>query len=246
MLFSFYYTEKIALYTQSKNPIMKSINDAKENLTVTSINAEIYDEYIIPGLNGLEVNVKESFQNMKSFQTFNSYYLVFDQVKPDISIENNKNKIIRQGNNRKRSISLILEDNQLIYDYLKSNNIKANILVDLDTYYKTETFEIINNDSINFEKLETLLNKAEKNSYICFVNESNKESCISKNYFLVENNQELNSSNIVSIKNNIKSGDIILIKSSAKLEDFKLLLKQIEYQDLNIVYLSELITEENN
>lgn len=246
MLFSFYYTEKIALYAHSKSPIMEEINNAKDNLYVSSVNAEIYDDYITPGLNGLEVNVNSSFSNMKSFDAFNSYYLVFDQIKPEISLENNKNKTIKQGNKRKRAISFILEDNKEIYNYLKSNNIKANVLVSLDSYDKTETFEILNNEINEFEKLETLLNKAELNNNICFIKNVNKNYCIKKEYYLVINNKELNGSNIASIKSDIESGDIILIKSSSKLDDFKLLLNQIKYQDLTIMYLSELITEENN
>ena len=164
MLFSFYYTEKIALYAQSKSPIMQSINEAKDNLAVSSINAEIINEYITPGLNGLEVNVKESFSKMKSFNAFNSYYLVFDQVPPEISLENNKDKVIKQGNKLKRSISLIVEQNDAILNYLKTYNIKANILMNLDNYDNTNKFEILNNDISNFSKLETLLNKAELNT----------------------------------------------------------------------------------
>jgi len=246
MLFSFYYTEKIALYAQSQSPLMQSIKEAKDNLSVSSINAEVADEYIIPGINGLKVNVEESFSNMKSFNAFNSYYLIFDQVKPDISLENNKNKIIRQGNRRKRSISLILEKNESIEDYLKLNNIKSNILINLENFDNKESFEIINNELHDFNALETLLNKAQLNSHICLVNQGNKNKCLEKDYYLVENNKELNSSNIAMIKSNIESGDIILIKSSTKLDDLKLLINQIQYQDLSIVYLSELITEENN
>ncbi len=246
MLFSFYYTEKIALYAQSQSPIMVQINDAKNNLTVSSVNAEVSNEYIIPGINGLVVNVEESFSNMKSFNAFNSYYLVFDQVPPDISLENNKNKIIRKGNKRKRSVSLIIENNELIIDYLNSNNLKANILMSLDNYDSKTNLEILNNEVNDFEKLETLLNKSELNSHICFLNASNKEKCIKKEYYLVENNKELNGTNIAMLKRKIESGDIILIKDTASIDDVKLLITQINYQDLNIVYLSELITEENN
>jgi len=246
MLFSFYYTEKIALYAQSKSPIMQSINEAKDNLMVSSINAEVTNEYITPGINGLEVNVKESFSNMKSFNVFNSYYLVFDQVPPEISLENNKHKIIKQGNKLKRSVSLIIESNESIENYLKSKNIKANILMNLDNYNNEVEFEILNNEVNNFAKLETLLNKAALNKKVCFVNKSNKNYCIEKDYYLVMNNKELNGSNIAIIKSNIESGDIILIKSSTKIEDLEILINQINYQDLKIVYLSELITEENN
>ena len=246
MLFSFYYTEKIALYAQRKSPIMQSINEAKNNLTVTSVNAEVENEYITPGINGLEVNVEKSFSKMKAFNVFNSYYLVFDQIAPEISLENNKNKIIKQGNKLKRSISLIIEPNNLILKYIEENNIQANILMNLDNYNSNTKLEIINNEINDFKKLESLLNKSELNKNICLVNKNNVDYCTKKEYYLVENQKELNGSNIALLKNDIKSGDIILIKSMAKLEDFNILINQIKYQDLKIVYLSELITEENN
>ncbi|MBQ6687183.1 MAG: hypothetical protein IJN03_01515 [Bacilli bacterium] len=246
MLFSFFYTEKIALYVQNKSPIMTSINDAKNNLFVSSIDAEVINEYIIPGINGLAVNVKKSYDKMKSFEVFNSYYLVFDQVPPEISLENNKNKIIKKGNKLKKSVSFILEDNSQIINYLKENNIKANILMNIENYQEQDKLEIINSDVNNFEKLESLLNKAKLNKHICYVEMANKEKCIEKENYLVSSSMELNSVNLASIKKRLESGDIILIKSTAKLEDFILLINQIKYQDLKIVYLSELITEENN
>lgn len=246
MIFSFFYTEKIALYVQNKSPIMTSINEAKDNLVVSSIDAEVMNEFIIPGINGLTVNVKKSYNKMKSFEVFNSYYLVFEQVPPEISLENNKNKIIKRGNKLKKSISFIIEENSLILNYLKTNNIKANLLVNLENYKKDFNFEMINSDVSNFEKLESLLNKDKNNKNICYIGIANKEKCLTKEYYLVSNSKELNSVNIASVKNNIESGDIFLIKSTAKLEDFILLINQIKYQDLKIIYLSELITEENN
>ena len=38
----------------------------------------------------LTINVEKSFSAMKSFNAFNSYYLIYDQVKPDISLNDNK------------------------------------------------------------------------------------------------------------------------------------------------------------
>ena len=98
MIFSFYYTDKLVLLVQENNPIMKKIEDEKSKLDVSYVNAIIENDRIIPGKNGLEINDKKSFSLMKSFGTFNSYYLVYEQVKPKISLENNKDKIITSGN----------------------------------------------------------------------------------------------------------------------------------------------------
>ena len=108
MVFSFYYTDKIALMVQSNNPIMKQINQEKEKHEEKSVNAIINEDKIIPGKNGLTINVEKSFSAMKSFNAFNSYYLIYDQVKPDISLNDNKDKIITNGNLSNKNISTSL------------------------------------------------------------------------------------------------------------------------------------------
>ena len=49
--------------------------------------------------------------------------------------------------------------------------------------------------------------------------------------------------NIYDIKNTLENGSIILIKKDTNLKDIKILLNQIKFQDLEIVYLSDLIKE---
>ena len=246
MVFSFYYTDKIANIVLNKNPLMIEINKEKDNYNIKSVNAIIEGEYIIPGLNGLEVNVKESFYNMKDKNIFNKYFLVYDQVKPDISLENNKNKIIRNGNQKLAKISLILEEENEISNYLKNNNIKASLLINNNNYNKNNYFELINNDTEYFKDLENKLNLNKQNKNICVINNTNKDICLKYHNYLVKPFITLNSSNYIEVKNNIDKGRIILIKNTAKLEDVILLIKEIKYKDLQFVYLSEIIREEND
>ena len=47
-LLSFYYTEKVALYVKSNNPLIKTITNIKDSKYVSSINSTIIDnKYII-------------------------------------------------------------------------------------------------------------------------------------------------------------------------------------------------------
>ena len=132
MVFSFYYTEKIALIVLNKNPLMQSIHEEKDNYEEDFVNALIDGDYIIPGINGLEVNARESFYKMQELDTFNQYYLVFDQIKPEISLQDHKDKIIYQGNSKLKKVSLILSEEGEISEYLKANQYKANLLVNLN------------------------------------------------------------------------------------------------------------------
>lgn len=243
MAFSFYYTEKAAEIVLNKNPLMVTINEEAKNYNVEFVNAQIKDNYIVPGLNGLMVNTKESFYKMQESDIFNKYFLVYNQVKPDISLEDNKDKIINKGNSKLKKVSLVLESDGKIGEYLKNKQIKADLLVALDTYKPKGFFENINNDFSNFKSLENTLNLNKENKNICVVNNSNLEICKKNKKYLVEPTLTLKNANLSEIRKYIDSGSIIFISSSANLSDVLLILKEISYKDLEIVFLSELINE---
>ena len=77
------------------------------------------------------------------------------------------------------------------------------------------------------------------------MNGQNYELCLKKKNYLVEPTLTLTSTNYIDVKSSFESGSIILIDESAKLSDVKLLLKEINYKNYDIVYISELISEEN-
>lgn len=246
MLFSFYYTEKIALLMRQKDPIYESIEVIKEESNIDYVNAVIKDNNIIPGVNGLKVNMEKSFQKMKSFGAFNKYYLIFDQVKPEISLEDNKDKIITKGNSKKKTVSFVVEENEKITNYLKENKIEASLLITSDTFKRDNYFEQINADSKNYKATEELLNSINQNKNICILNNYNEELCRKNQKYLVKPTLELNEFNVANVKPKIESGTILYIKKGSKLEDLKLLIDQIKYKGLTIKKISDLILEENN
>ena len=245
-VFSFYYTDKIVLMVQSNNPIMQEINASKNTKEVDYVNAIIEDDRIIPGKNGLIINEEKSFSMMKSFGAFNAYYLVYDQKRPMISLEDNKDKIIHSGNLKDKNISIIIEYNENLINYLESNNIKANVLIDKDNYINIKKLEMINNDFDKYNEVELILNRNEENNNICYVNENNLDFCKKRNKYLVDTELILSNDNIYEIKNNIKNGSIVLIKKDTNVDTLKILLNHAKFKGLNIVYLSNLISEENS
>lgn len=243
MLFSFYYTEKIAIIMQNKSPIMQSINEVEDDYTVSATNASINGNYITPGISGRMINKTKSYVNMKSFGIFNEYYLIFDEVKPDISLEENMDKIINRGNPAKKGVAFLIEDNSTIKNYLEENKIAGSVLITENNYEKNSYLEQINNDSENYNNVESLLNKNNLNKNICYIKSLDKEFCYKNHKYLVKETYYLNGQNIVEAKNNIESGAIILIKPTANLEEFKILVKEINFKGLSIMKLSELIDE---
>lgn len=242
--FSFMLTENLAIHMKNQNPIMQNINKVSDELTVASVDSKLIDDlYIIPGLNGKKINKNKSFINMKELNEFSFSHLVYNQVKPVISLEDNKNRIIIRGNSKKNNVALIFESNNSLAKYLQSQNYKINILIDSEEY--DENFEMINNasdDSI-YKTIDNYLKRKKLNKNLCYVKDTIPQKC--KNKYLFKPSLIIGTDNFTNSKNTIKSGEIILIKSSLPLEQLIVLIKQIQYQDLNIVYLSELISEIN-
>ncbi len=242
LVFSFYLTDKIMIYIDNQSPLMKVIESVESDYNVKAVNAIIKDNTIIPGLKGKEINRHKSLLKMEEFGSFNETYLVYNMVDPSISLKDNKDKIIIRGNDSKREISLILEKNPLLEDYLNENNIKYNYLAKLNSNLSLDR-EYINaeSDEKKFSDLDAILNKNSLNKNICFVNYSNPNSCQKKKYYLVR--PSIDSNNKQYILEKINSGDIILINKNTSLETLKLILSEIKKLDLNIVYLSTLISE---
>ena len=241
-LLSFYYTEKIALYVKSKNPLIKKIESQKEDLYVNSINSTLIDElYIIPGLNGKEVNVDSSFKIMKILNVYDEDKIVYNQIKPSISLNENKNRIIIRGNSKKRNVSLIFGKESNLTKYLLQNNIKFNVLITKEEYNKN--YEMINNSNnqITYKNIDSYLTKNDLNKNLCYIN--NKSLC--NNKYIFQESLIINHSNISTNINKISNGEIILVKDTLTLAELELLINKIKTQDLSIVPLSVLISENN-
>mgnify|MGYP000950535985 CR=1 FL=1 len=245
VLFSFYFTEKIMVYMENKNPIMQEINKKEMLYRTEPVNAVIKDNTIVPGIDGKVIDKRKSLLKMEDFGSFNETFLIYKYEKPEISLDNNKDKIIIKGNSSKRMVSLILEEYSNVEDYFIKKQIKYNIIANLKTDLSLNR-EYLNGE-INQEKasdLNSLLNKNKVNSRICIVNYSNIEFCNEKKYYIIDPMIKT-STNINFILEEINSGSMILIKKNTSIENIQLILSEIRKQDLNIVFVSELISEIN-
>ncbi len=240
---SFYYTERVALYVKNMNPLMQEIKDVSKIKNISPVNSIIYDNtYIIPGLEGQEINLDKSFYQMNKNNTYSDSALVFNFIKPTISLETNKDKIIIRGNKDKNSVSLIFEKISNLTRYLHQQDYLVNLLINEEEY--NSNYELINNSNLKktYQNIEEYLNKNNLNKNLCLV-KNNKISNLCKDKYLFKPSLIITHSNISTNLNKIKSGEIILVKDSLSLSELNLLLNQIKYQGLNIIPLSELINE---
>jgi len=244
LCFSFYYTEKIALFMQSKDPIYESIEASKEEYKIDFVNATLSGEYIIPGLTGQVVNVEKSFQNMKNLGYFNVNELVFDETLPSVSLLSNKDKIIEKGNPLKYAVSFLLESD-FSSVYFEEMGIPYAILTTKENRNKTRTYGMkINYDFNNYEETEKELKLSNEQTNYCFVTKNYQDVCEKHKKFMFKETISLNNSNFLSkYRASSSAGNIIKIEENLDLNNLKLLINQIYFQGLKIVSLNELLSE---
>ncbi len=127
--FSFYYTNKVSNYIKNKDPIMIKIKSNYNKFYKEPINAIINDNTIIPGVSGVGINIEDSYSNMKKVNSYLENMLVFESIKPSISLKDNLDKLVISGNSVNNNVSILLKINNL--DILKSiNNKDYNLILD--------------------------------------------------------------------------------------------------------------------
>ena len=241
VVFSFYYTNLVSKIFINNSPLMVSIINEQQNYEEKYINAQINDLYIIPGINGIEIDKLNSYYVMKKNDSFNKDLLVLKEIKPKDSYYDHMELIINKGNYIKNSISIIVQDNNEIINYLLDHKIAFSRMVDINTIKEKASYQQINNDFLHYEQVDKILDNNNINTNICIINKENIDTCRNYGKYLIEPTYILNN-NDYSI-NNLSSGDIIMIGNSFSLTKLKLLLKRSSFLNLKIVYLDYLVSE---
>jgi len=241
LMFSFYYTEQIGKFMQTKDPIYESIQTVASDYRLDPINAIIQENTIVPGLNGQQVNLEKSFRQMKNYGFFKESELVFDEVKPDVSASNHKDLIIKSGNPKKQAVALIVED-ETIVSYLEEMGIFYSVLTTKETVENVRKFGMkINHDTLHYEEVEKSLQHQNQKSSYCFVTNSN--FCNQKKKQKIKETISLNKGNFISQYKNITSGNIIYLQKNMDITHFQILVEFIYFRGLSIVSLDDLLNE---
>ena len=119
ILVTFILTDKTKLVIKEMDEIMIEIKN-KENIIKNPLSPFIQNNKIIPGINGKKININKSYDNMKKIGYYDDSLLIYDDIEPSISIENNYSYYIINGNQTKKQISLIfLINNNVNNDYVE-------------------------------------------------------------------------------------------------------------------------------
>lgn len=253
---SLIYTENITNVAKNSDPIMKNIKNISDEYRIESVNAIVSDKDIVPGINGCEIDINKSYENMKKINAFTDKMLKYRDLIPEISITNIFDKYISSGNSKDRNVSIIvyvknsLEKVNTITDvklnvFLDSSlliNGKASISQNKKVYnggenlkYDDVTIEWMNDIILdNYNKPKYCLNK-DRNDNNLLVCARNKMHTISPKLMVTN-------SNTYQIKTLIQNGSILYFDENS-IDKIKEISDYLTKKGYNILYLDELLNE---
>lgn len=264
MGFSFFYTERTVSVVKEYDDIMIELKEQASNYIEEGVDATIVDQTIIPGMHGTEVDIDKSYSKMKRYGKFNASLLVMKDTKPSISIENNYDKFIISGNNKKRQVALLFlatkdTDISKILSILKEKKVKANFFIDF-YFYNQETVETlasygydIGNLSLNYDYtdssfawLTSKIKKVKKTTY-CYDDSFDQNTlllCSSEKIYTIKPSIITDTRPLLEIKKEVENGSIIAFHINDILnQELGAIINYLNSKDLEMVTLTELIKE---
>lgn len=219
-LLSSLLTKVLINILKKQDPIMHEIISHKSLYETKEINAIITENFIIPGNKGTKINLDESYKKMKKLGYFDKTLLVFNDKKPNLTIDKKYNKLILYGNIYKNNISIII--------HVNSDNELSNIKKIVNQY----------NVSINYE-IDNIIN----NKY-CLSNEVKvNKVCISKKMHTIFIKNNITNQYWINTKDKIQRGNILYYNFKNNLNDLHLIINYITSNNYHIVLIDELIKE---
>ena len=238
--FSFFITEKTTSVFENVDNIMLQIKENSTNFNIEPIDAIIENDTIIPGIYGRVVNIKKSYKKMKKYGNYNPDMYVYNYIKPNISLNDNIDKYIINGNKKNRYISLIFKVNDKVDSILKiinKYNIKTTFFINSNWFEDNNdlVIELINSGHI----IGNLSNNLDySDSAFIYI-----EYCVKyKNYTIKP--IEITNNLLSEVKNNLKNGAILAFDINNKLlKELDSIINYINSKGYEIVNIDKLLKE---
>lgn len=228
---SFVYNSEVKSTIKMTDNLLIEIKENASFYEKEKKEATITKETIIPGVNGLKVDVNKSYNNMKSLGFFDETKLVYEKDLVKEKISDNKDKYIISGNSSLKKVSILVKTNNVNIDKKNItyviNDFNENILK------KNIAFYCSKEDCIY---LKTAIKK--ENSYCV-----NSPFCLSIDVYTLKID-EVNKYPFLYVKENLKNGMIFYFTLNERfLKEFELIVSYIENKGFEIVSLDELLKE---
>ena len=258
--FTFFYTEKIISISINQDEIMIKLKEIESSYKINPINSIIKEDTIIPGKTGHSINIESSYKEMKKIGYFEESLIKYETIYPEISIYNNYNKYIINGNPYNKNISLIYIINNdktinNIINILDNKKTTINFFIDssflnnnIDIISKLKEHEIYNYGNNGIYTKDNLIisnniinNKSNNNSIYCLFLKKDNKSLNNCTDIKMNSIIPTITGNYNDIKNNLQNGSIILIDNTKELPQ---IIDYIKSKGYTISPLSKTISEE--
>ncbi len=264
---SFIYTEKVTIASKESDTLLTEIKSKKDGYKENAIEPIIKDGTIIPGLNGIEVDVNKSYNEMKKVGYFEDKLLIYKTLKVENSLDKNKDKYIISGNNSKKNITLIFKTKtknlKQIINTLNKKQIKSTFFIE-STYLEKNQKQIINlinngNTVGNLSKnedykdsdfiwMKTIITNIGPQIYnYCYTEKPNKtilKTCEIQNSFTIMPTVIIKQNPFINIKKELKPGTIISLEVTEELEnELEVIINYITNKGYVVTSLEKLLEE---
>lgn len=266
ILFTFFYTSKITTVIKENDDLLIQLKEYQEQYKESAIDAVIIDNKISAGLSGSEINIKESYEKMKKVNSFNANLLVYEKIKPNISVLDYHDKYIVKG--KKESVSLVFLVEQTsniekILNILDNYDVKATFYIDGNWFENNneKVIELIENNhtvgnlgyNYNYDVngiswMNTIVTNIGKQKYTyCYLEEENDaflNICKNNKSYTIIPSIIVKTNPLITIKKNLENGSIISLKiNDSTIIELPLIIEYINSRNLNIINLEELLDE---
>ena len=266
ILFTFFYTSKITTVIKENDDLLIQLKEYQEQYKESAIDAVIIDNKISAGLSGSEINIKESYEKMKKVNSFNANLLVYEKIKPNISVLDYHDKYIVKG--KKESVSLVFLVEQTsniekILNILDNYDVKATFYIDGNWFENNneKVIELIENNhtvgnlgyNYNYDVngiswMNTIITNIGKQKYTyCYLEEENDDFlniCKNNKSYTIIPSIIVKTNPLITIKKNLENGSIISLKiNNSTIIELPLIIEYINSRNLNIINLEELLDE---
>lgn len=260
---SFMYNEQVSTTAKLSDNLLEEIKNQSSIYKKEPIEAIIRDDTIIPGENGKEVDIKESYEKMKEIGYFNDKLLVYNDIIVKNPLKTNQDKYIISGCKNKKEIALVFKENKNINDILKILNqeqIKATFLIDSNYLERNHDYVIkllknghtignlnanqdYNNTDFIWMKTIFINSGYQKNNYcVTFTkNTSIINTCSKENSYTILPNILKNP--FIDIRKNLANGGIYTINKTIDLKEIENIIKYIKAKGYKLTSLEHLLKE---
>ncbi len=268
--FSFFYTEKAVDIIRKNDPVMKQIQLEASKYEIDPVDATVFGDEIIPGMNGKKVNVEKSYQDMKKINQYRSSMLVFDEILPDIPLENQYDRYVVRGNSSLSQVSLIFKVEDINYleqivDILKEKKVVATFFMDGE--FVKNHMDLVGSLSKSGYEIENLgyqggydekftwtnnmiTSLTKKKTSYCYTEYKNSkvlDLCKNNSMYTIKPTVSPSSYPFLSVKRNLENGNLFSFNlNEATVKELPSIISYIKQKGYDIVTIRELISESRN